>query len=551
MVIRSKKRKREESTFNSKFDELIAKPMADFRKAIEILTADEMAEFIEYCNDEDRKSEVYYKLFLLGDFENIKRLSSYVNLKYRDNLEQEAVLRACAAGRVDVLRWLVDSKKLNLNVMDKEGDGPVSMAIWKGHIDLLHVLIEKYGLQFNLETMDYNLHPVMWAVVVDQPQMLLELIKPKAEGGFGLSPNVRTDFDYGLDRIATAMDSRKVLAILFKPRDQGGLGMSLDSSTFKMHHPEHKHHDRDIVYYNSEKDSIIVLNTQTGAAEIYTEWGIIGKGGYGVIHEYQCGVKRLVLKELHSKWVKIDDEYAHRVMLKDLEHEFKLLALIYPENGPYVLQQFNGNGKSNGLFSYRMIMPYIPGGYFDIMLNDLADSYDKACLLLRILEELQRIHDHGYIHGDIRKGNILIEKVQNGAVKDYKVRFIDFNFATRIGKPVSYFLHNREEIPPEAKLFDVAAQPSYDIYMLSWWLSQLNYKPGLSKKFPSICRLIQNGIKNNPSLRPELPEIIKALRADIAKYEANHGIHKTSQFGLFAASDRQETKEPPSNRMRR
>ena len=80
---------------------------------------------------------------------------------------------------------------------------------------------------------------------------------------------------------------------------------------------------------------------------------------------------------------------------------------------------------------YRIIMEYCEGGD----LRKILDSYevpdvDKMTLISQFLEALARIHQKGFIHGDLKCANIfLVKKYVPGDYKNIKIKIGDFGLS--------------------------------------------------------------------------------------------------------------------------
>ena len=82
---------------------------------------------------------------------------------------------------------------------------------------------------------------------------------------------------------------------------------------------------------------------------------------------------------------------------------------------------------------YYLVMPYLPGGTLEDMLNDEMLALDEArAVLEQLTTVLAYIHGLGILHRDIKPANILFDR-------DYRLYLTDFGIASWLGeKP----LHN-------------------------------------------------------------------------------------------------------------
>lgn len=87
---------------------------------------------------------------------------------------------------------------------------------------------------------------------------------------------------------------------------------------------------------------------------------------------------------------------------------------------------------------------------------------DAVELLRRCAEALQFVHKRGYVHGDVKPGNVFIDSESNAPV------LIDFGSSTEIGKPRSgqYIAASDGFSPLEQYARDSIPDPRIDIYSL-------------------------------------------------------------------------------------
>lgn len=190
--------------------------------------------------------------------------------------------------------------------------------------------------------------------------------------------------------------------------------------------------------------------------------------------------------------------------------EFKLLSKL---NHPNIVKPIAYTLGS-------MILPYYP-----ICLHNVISSISDKQMnkyMLQLLDALNYIHKHGYIHGDVKSTNILIDKNDNAIL-------IDFDLVKEIQKEnMTYPLYPPEMITP-------IYRPSYDIFMFGHLLyfyisgsllisnhSKKSYieqlKDNTDLKNPYI-KMIQEDypiviqcLDIDPSKRPVIREIIKSLQ---------------------------------------
>lgn len=192
--------------------------------------------------------------------------------------------------------------------------------------------------------------------------------------------------------------------------------------------------------------------------------------------------------------------------------EFKILNSL---NHPNIIKPIVYRAGS-------MILPYYPICLHNVILSITDEQMNKY--MLQLLDALNYIHKQGYIHGDIKSTNILIDKNDNAIL-------IDFDFVKEIqSENISYPLYPPEMINPIYK-------PSYDVFMFGHllyfyvsgsflistsaqnnksYIDQLN--DSLSSKNPYYCILQEDYpiaiqcLNIDPSKRPTIDEIINSLQ---------------------------------------
>ena len=160
----------------------------------------------------------------------------------------------------------------------------------------------------------------------------------------------------------------------------------------------------------------------------------IGGGGKCVVY-YSEKFKRLVVeKTVGEKFLRTKEE--NRTRLKTLitnaddeiflqkEMIFMLLTKIAKLDCCVEILGFESN-------PFRIIMEYCEGG--DI--RKILDSYDvpvsdKMTMISQILKAVKRIHENGFIHGDLKCANIfLANKYIPGDYKNIKIKIGDFGLS--------------------------------------------------------------------------------------------------------------------------
>jgi ankyrin repeat protein len=172
-------------------------------------------------------------------------------------------------------------------------------------------------------------------------------------------------------------------------------------------------------------------------------------------------------------------------------------------------------------------MPFVPGKKLDDFANDhITDAADMARLMLRVAEELHRLHvEAGLIHGDAGARNILVDNVDD----DYNVHLLDFGMTypadgyaiVNFEKPTSSDITSADmahERYPNRKL---KARPAQDVFTIAKTFRKLIKKRDTEwldefyARFPVIKNFIKMGLRKYLKNRPYLADFIENLESNL------------------------------------
>jgi serine/threonine protein kinase len=167
-----------------------------------------------------------------------------------------------------------------------------------------------------------------------------------------------------------------------------------------------------------------------------------------------------------------------------------------------------------------MVMPLIEGITIHDYCKKTVDERNCAEVFLKAAIALNELHKHGYIHGDIRPGNILVETIEDDK---YRIRLIDFSFSKNIGKEVYYGDLDDIFFAPEVQKSFVSAHPAQDSWALAktfaWLIECESISEDISKQlrvqFPSIFEFINLSSNHAPLKRPTLDNFIMQLSSEL------------------------------------
>lgn len=484
--------------------------------------------------------EAYLCLIENGLLTDLKLLAAEMDFSYRSSVAgEDAVLMSCKYGRIDVLHWLVDEMMRPLNVTDNDNDGPIEYAIWKGHLKLLHALTDDttkggFGLEFNIHTKSESLHPVMRAVFNKQFEVVNELARPVTQGGFGLSLTCRNNLNYDLPLQAADNNDWAAFATLLRPVAAGGFGLVIDKHLLKnfpyssrktsLQQPKYIMYIQHSGVNPESIDTLKVFDVNTQTVASYQLGRFLGSGGYGTVYEYRNAETNhayatKITKTSGDVWLPLESSKLYLEQKRNANREYFYLCKMFPHQGPYMLQEVRKMIKGVIYYSFRMVMPLIKGNRIHDYCNNIVDASHCAEVLLQTAIALNELHKHGYIHGDIRPGNLLVETIENNK---YQIRLIDFSFSKKIGKEV-YYGDRDEFFAPEVQKSFVSAHPAQDTWALAksfaWLVESDNISESVSKQmealFPSIFDFIDMSGNHLPLKRPTLDNFIMQLSNEL------------------------------------
>ncbi|MEZ6030826.1 MAG: protein kinase [Hyphomonadaceae bacterium] len=245
-------------------------------------------------------------------------------------------------------------------------------------------------------------------------------------------------------------------------------------------------------------------------ADRYEVKQIIGEGGMGVVYR---AADKLTEKDVALKLIRADrlagKDAVNRliregVTSRDIRHPNVVAVYDVGEvdGNPYMSMEFL-SGQSLRSWNRKR----------------LARSLDcsmmaAANIIAEILSGLDAAHKAGVVHRDLKPENVMLvsEPTERGAA----LKILDFGVARAAGAgdTGATSLGTRGYMAPEQITAPDAALPSADLYSLSVMFYELlvgvlpqgHWQPpsaGRSDVPPSIDKLIERGLSNNPRVRPQ------------------------------------------------
>ncbi len=233
---------------------------------------------------------------------------------------------------------------------------------------------------------------------------------------------------------------------------------------------------------------------------------VIGKGGWSVVYKGEHTTLNMpVAIKMLRHHMAMDRDF-----LTKFQNEAQTIAKLNHEN---IVKVYDIEQLFRTVF---IIMEHLEGESVEGMLRTTPSlPVEKVVeILIQTCEGLGYAHEHGIVHGDIKPGNIFIQK--NG-----KVKLVDFGVACNTGTKSERIMGTPKYFSPEQIRLRPADRRS-DIYSLG--LAAFRMLTGreafMDLDVASLCEMhLYEDIPEPRSLVPDLPEelntvIIKATRKD-------------------------------------
>ncbi|MFA8438967.1 serine/threonine protein kinase [Pueribacillus sp. YX66] len=212
----------------------------------------------------------------------------------------------------------------------------------------------------------------------------------------------------------------------------------------------------------------------------------LGYGSIGAVYLVQSSVGLYALKIGYDKMGIISEVNALK----------RLTSVQGQCLGPFFVEMDDWNGWT------FYVMEYINGHSLTSFIQKKGSEW-IVVFMLQLLSELEKLHQQGYIFGDLKPENLLV------SIPSPRIRWLDVGGVTKIGRSVKEFtsFYDRAYWGAGSR----KAEPSYDLFSLTIIFIQLGSPNRLTKKEEGV-RQLERKVMISSDLNQYSSILIRALR---------------------------------------
>lgn len=421
------------------------------------------------------------------------------------------------------------ASEFNFKQVDDHGNDALRVAIIHSRHEVMLWLLQHIECYRHISD-ERRVELILFAVANHSYSCLSTFTASTEKGGLGWSLDDVCD-QHGRTpmKVAVAAKSREMVLQLVLPKDQGGYGINIDEESLRQL-------EEDTYHCTPEANHAKYIRQQLTRSPSFFDWsdaGAVDTDKYYPVREFSkrthCKVrlfaqndesqKRFIVKTSRQQ---TPAEHAGWMILDAAERksrEAMFANLLYPAEGPNWVAHFVDSDTHS--YDSRTILSYVEGDHPDAVSKRLSSPVEVAHMLLAITLEMNRIHNLQVVHRDVRVSNIIVRKL-NAAVRsarDFSVHFIDVEYAAYAGQQIMTYMQTENDIhylAPEtlsAVSRAFVADYSQDIFSLAYAMQQIVY--ATEPNFTSIQSFIDLALSSDPAKRPSLINFISELEREI------------------------------------
>ena len=398
-----------------------------------------------------------------------------------------------------------------------QGYDAMSLSVMFGRSDVMRWLHHSVDVFKNISD-ERRAELIMLAVANTRCACLSEFVKPRTEGGFGWSLDIRHRNGKTPVSLAVDMKSRYMLVRLVLPKEDNGFGLAIDEASLRKFEQETYHSTPEDNNASYQRQGLSRTSSYVDLSGLdYVPTGTLAttrRTCVRLFSEKNNPQDRLVVKSCAVEIQCDSGSWKIFSLAEKKSREAAFMALLYPGQGPFLVAHFIENNK----YHSRTIFKYKEGIHPIELAKTLTSEMECAHMVMAISLELRRIHGHRVVHRDIRSRNILVKKTKDMAESEevFIVYFIDMENAGYVGERVGSFTKTAKYLAPETfKVNNSSSIVDYpqDIFSLAYLLRDVVCQ--FEKTLPCIVKFILLGLSPDPNCRPKLDDFITELARDI------------------------------------
>ena len=222
----------------------------------------------------------------------------------------------------------------------------------------------------------------------------------------------------------------------------------------------------------------------------------LGEGAIGAVYHCQFGKQTAALK-ISEKQTSMTLEVNVLKALKQVRGNLLGPALLDVDDW------LAPNGRTYTFY----VMEYVQGESMQQFFRKNGASW-LGLLMLQLLEELEKLHEAGWVFGDLKTDNLLISQAPP------RIRWIDVGGVTQIGRAIKEYTEFYDR--GYWGLGSRRAEPSYDLFALAIIFLEIFYPQRFFRPETRRANFLFKKIDRVKALQPYAPILKKAITGKYA-----------------------------------